>query len=66
MKEEKKLRDSLIRRFIGVLMIVGIVEYLLITMSDKFVMPSPTAATFSGGWTFPSSSPAAGAFASRL
>ncbi|MBR6469697.1 MAG: HAMP domain-containing histidine kinase [Lachnospiraceae bacterium] len=39
MKEEKKLRDSLIRRFIGVLMIVGIVEYLLITMSDKFVMP---------------------------
>ena len=39
MKEEKKLRDSLIRRFIGVLMIVGIVEYLLLTMSDKFVMP---------------------------
>ncbi|MBR6485921.1 MAG: hypothetical protein IKT17_04435, partial [Lachnospiraceae bacterium] len=39
MKEEKKLRDSLIRRFIGVLMIVGIVDYLLITMSDKFVMP---------------------------
>ena len=46
--EEKRLRDTLIKRFIFVLIIVGIVEYVLLTMSDKFVMPFVARLVFPG------------------
>ncbi len=37
--QEKRLQVLLIRRFIVTLFIVGIVEYILTTISDSFVMP---------------------------
>lgn len=38
-QQEKRLQDSLIKRFIGTLIIVGIVEYVLLMVADRFIMP---------------------------
>ncbi|MCR5357244.1 MAG: HAMP domain-containing histidine kinase [Lachnospiraceae bacterium] len=48
MVDERKLRDSLIRRFIGVILVVGIVEYVFVTMSDRIVMPFIAGIFFPG------------------
>ncbi|MCR5501685.1 MAG: HAMP domain-containing histidine kinase [Lachnospiraceae bacterium] len=46
MEEEKKLRDSLIRRFIFVLIITGIVGHIFVLLSDRFAMPAIAGAVF--------------------
>ncbi len=48
MKDEKKLQEDLIKRFIGILIIVGAVEYFLLMVSDRIIMPFMAKLFFPG------------------
>ena len=47
-QQEKRLQEILIKRFIVTLIVVGIFEYILTTMLDRFVMPYIADVFFSG------------------
>ena len=47
-QQEKRLQEILIKRFIVTLIVVGIVEYILTTVLDRFVMPFIAGVFFSG------------------
>ncbi len=47
-QQEKRLQEILIKRFIVTLIVVGIVEYILTTLLDRFVMPFIADVFFSG------------------
>ena len=45
-EQEKRLQGLLIRKFIVTLIVVGIVEFIITTVSDRFVMPVMAEAFF--------------------